>query len=480
MKRSFHTLSAGLGFQAKLLLVFFFLLAILMSLLGFIHFQSQRVLLNKSVVNLRNMVDIVHYSTQSMSTERPIGQKELQHFLDEVVGKESAFEASVVDFEHQVIASTNPAKVGSMSPLPSDSIGVWPAEGGVTRPGKIRYEVRIPLVRRKQVEGIVEISVLLNDLGAYLGRFNWEQFLIVLAAMIAIFAIFSVFLRRLHKPFRDMAGAAKQVATGDFTVRLSHAGGGEEGEMAASFNHMAKRLLEQRQIEERLFALERRAILSGLGANLAHEIRNPLNLMNLTLHHLGKTFKPEERDKEEAFLKLIASLKNEVQHLNGIVTDFLTLGKASKPSKKRFRLKQLVSEIAIRLHQQIAIKGLRLELDCPEDVELEADQEQMRLVLLNLFLNSIDMVPSGSAIGFSAARPGGAHEVQCSVTDAGPGIPPEDLDQVFEPYYTKRAGGMGLGLTLVRRIVEDHGGEIHACNRPEGGAEFRFTVPAGV
>jgi polar amino acid transport system substrate-binding protein len=260
---------------------------------------------------------------------------------------------------------------------------------------------------------------------------------------------------------------------------MGYSGNLEEGEMAASFNHMAQKLLEQRQMEERLFALERRAILSELGANLAHEIRNPLNLMNLTLHHLGKTFKPTDREREESFLKLISSLKTEVQHVNGIVSDFLTLGRSTKPAKKRFRLKEMVDEISIRLHQQIAIKGLRLDLDCPDDVELEADQEQIRLVLFNLFLNSIDIVPSGTSIWFSASQSQAKTEVECAVSDEGPGIDPEDLEQVFEPYYTKRAGGMGLGLTLVRRIVEEHGGEIKALNRSEGGAEFRFTVPLG-
>lgn len=476
-----QTFQNKLNFQAKLLLVFVFLLAVVALIFGFIHYQSEKVLLRKSVSNLRNMVNVVHYSTQSLSTERPLKQQELEHFLTEVIRKESAIEASVVDFDHQIIASTNREKIGTLSPLPSDSIGVWgPSEIPNSASGKVQYIVRIPLVRHKQVEGIVEITVVLNDLGAYLWKFNWEQLVLVMVAMAIAFTVFSHLLKRLHKPFRDMAFAAKQVANGNFTVRMNDAETGEEGEMAASFNHMAQKLLEQRQMEERLFALERRAILSELGANLAHEIRNPLNLMNLTLHHLGKSFRPEETGKAESFLKLIASLKNEVQHLNGIVSEFLTLGKPTKPTKKRLQLKSLVSEISVRLQQQLVIKDLKLDLNCPESIELDADQEQIRLALFNLFLNSIDMVPLGTTIEFDAAVVREKNQVRCSILDKGPGIAPEDLELVFEPYFTKRAGGMGLGLTLVRRIVEEHGGEIHAFNRPEGGAEFRFTVPLGV
>lgn len=475
-----RTPARPLNFQSKLLLVFAALLTIVMTMLAFTHYQFEKVLLRKSVGNLRNMVNIVHYSTQSLSTEKPLSRKEVDHFLAEIIRKESAIEASVVDFDHQVVASTNAGKVGTLSPLPADSIGVWgPLEETQESQGKVRYDVRIPLVRHKQVEGIVEISVFLHDLRTYLRSFNWEQFLLVLAAMVSAFIIFSVFLKRLHKPFVDLADAAKRVANGDFSARLNEADKGEEGEMAAAFNHMARKLLEQRQMEERLFALERRALLSELGANLAHEIRNPLNLLNLTVHHMGKAFRPEESGRDEAYQKLIASCKSEIQHLNGIVSEFLNLGKPSRLSRKRFRLKDLVSEISIRLRQQIEIKGLRLEVDCPDDIELEADPEQLRLAILNLILNSIDIVPAGSSIVFSAGRDSATGEVRCSVRDEGPGLAGEDLEQVFEPYFTKRAGGMGLGLTLARRIVEDHGGEIRAVNRAGGGAEFRFTVPAG-
>jgi signal transduction histidine kinase len=472
-------ISGKIGFQTKLLLVFVVILGVVMALLAFIHYQSEKVLLNNSVANLRNMVNIVHYSTQSLSTERPISQSELDHFLREVITKKSAVEASVVDFDNQIVASSDPRKIGTVSPLPPDSIGVWvqlDAEGD--KSDKVPYQVRIPLVKHKQVEGIVEISMLLSDLRSYLWRFNQEQIVLFLVALASAFGVFFLFLRKLHRPFTQLAEAAKKVSTGDFNVQLDDAGKGEEREMAAAFNHMAKKLIEQRQMEERLFALERRALLSELGASVAHEIRNPLNLMNLTLHQMGKTFKAEDNEKQESFLKMVTSLKGEVQHLNQVVTDFLNLGKATRPSRRTFKLRELVSGVAVRLNQQMAIKELRLLLDCPEDVQLNADEEQIRLVILNLLLNCIDLVPAGSVIEFTAQRFAQTGEIKCSVADHGPGIAPEDLEQIFEPYFTKRTGGMGLGLTLARRIVEEHGGEIHASNRREGGAVFQFTVPA--
>lgn len=468
-----------IGFQTKLLLVFALVLGVVMGLFLFIHFQSEKVLIRNSVANLRDMVNIVHYSTQRLSTERHVDQEELNQFLHEVIRKSSVFEVSVVDFNNQVIASSDEKKVGGRSALAQEGIVVREQiEIPDSVEGKVRYEVRIPLVRDKEVVGIVQLSVLLNSVRDYFWKFSQRQVLILLAAIVFSFAVFWFSLRKLHRPFTEMAVATKKVANGDFNVRLDPSGGGESGEMAASFNHMAGKLLEQRAMEERLFNLERRTILTELGASLAHEIRNPLNLMNLTLHHLGNTCKPDTPGSQAVLQDAIASLKGEIQHLNRIVTDFLDLGKPVRPTRKRFNLRDLVNEVGLRLSQKMDRKDLRLVLDFPDNVEMNADQEQFRLVFLNLLLNCIDVVEPGSAIEISARRSADGDSIECSVSDHGPGIAPEDLDQVFEPYFTKRDGGIGLGLTLVRRIVENHGGAIHALNRPKGGAEFSLTIPA--
>ena len=468
-----------MGFQTKLLLVFVVLLVVVMGSFLFIHFQSENVLVRKSVANLRDMVNIVHYSTQRLSTERNVDQEELDQFLHEVIRKSSVFEVSVVDFNNRVIASSDQRKVGVRSTVGQEGVVVREqTELPEAVDGKVNYEVRIPLVKDKEVIGIVQISILLNSLRDYFWKITQRQVLILLATLFMCFMVFSFFLRRLHRPFTEMAVAAKKISTGDFNIRLNAGGEGESAEMAASFNHMAGKLSEQRAMAERLYNLERRAILTELGASLAHEIRNPLNLMNLTLHHLGKTCQPTDPKDREALQGAIDSLKAEIQHLNRTVTDFLDLGKPERPSRRGFKLKSLVSDVGMRLRYKMDRKAIRLDMDCPDEVEVNADQEQFRLVFLNLFLNSIDAVPENSSIEFRARKAPGGGAVECAVADKGPGIQPEDLDQVFEPYFSKREGGIGMGLTLVRRIIENHGGEIRAANRPKGGAEFRFTVPA--
>jgi signal transduction histidine kinase len=146
--------------------------------------------------------------------------------------------------------------------------------------------------------------------------------------------------------------------------------------------------------------------------------------------------------------------------------------------KSRFAWAELLEQVQRSVKHQLTSKGITLESSGPADLWITADQEQMRLVLLNLVLNAIEAVSENGQIKVATEETDGSREIILSMTDNGPGIAPEDLSRIFEPYFTKRPGGTGLGLALVRRIVEEHGGKIQATNQPEGGARFEIRLPA--
>ncbi|MDB5105502.1 MAG: Periplasmic sensor signal transduction histidine kinase precursor, partial [Fibrobacteres bacterium] len=269
----------------------------------------------------------------------------------------------------------------------------------------------------------------------------------------------------------------EKVAFGDLTVQINGLGTDEMGRLASSFNAMITKLAEQKILEDRLRHMERQAILAELASTLAHEIRNPLNLINLTADHLGDQFRPEDAQRRIDYLELVSSLKSEVKHLNHVVGDFLALGRPHKLRKERFRLAGLIDQVEVMVKQQLATKGIRFDCHCSDGLYLNADQEQFRLVLLNLLLNSIEAVGPGGSIAIRAGTDSGNNLI-FTIADDGKGVETGNLDLIFEPYFTKRDGGTGLGLALVRRILEEHGGRISARNNPEGGLTMEITLPA--
>jgi signal transduction histidine kinase len=243
---------------------------------------------------------------------------------------------------------------------------------------------------------------------------------------------------------------------------------------------MTKKLLAQKELEDKLRVLERRAILAEMASNLAHEIRNPLNLINLTADHLGHEYQPAGDDKQETYNELIAALKAEVQHLNKMVDDFLNVGRPSKLKKTRFTLHELFEQVLILVKQHMMAKSVSFSVTGEQGEEIVADLEQMRLVILNLLLNAIEAVPQKGEITIHVKRDESLKNLIVTIRDTGPGIPQENLELIFEHYFTNRPGGTGLGLALARRIVEEHEGTIKAANHPDGGALFEISLPIEV
>jgi len=275
-----------------------------------------------------------------------------------------------------------------------------------------------------------------------------------------------------------LISAANRVASGDLDVQLPVRSQDEVGKLTASFNVMTQKLAEQQSLEEKLRGLERRSILAETASSLAHEIRNPLNLINLTADHLSQQFQPEKEKSRQVYQDLIRGLKVEVKQLNQMVNEFLNVGRPAQMKRSRFAWAELLEQVQRSIKHQLTSKGVTLESPGPAGLWITADKEQMKLALLNLVLNAIEAVSENGRIQVVVEEVSESGEILISIQDDGPGIAAEDLSRIFEPYFTKRPGGTGLGLALVRRIVEEHGGKIQAANPPEGGARFEIRLPA--
>ncbi len=468
-------------FQTKLMLVFILLLLTVVGLMAFFNYQNAKRLLGEVEANLQEIVNTVHFSTRKLSTEKGPDREYLEKFIEEFKGKKGVKEVSIVSNHQEVIASSNPKRIGHQERALSGKEIVVQEQFGVPDSGsrRIRYEVRMPLIRDDRVIGLVQTSIALTDFRYLLREAYVKNIAIALAALLVACGASFFILHRLNKPIRAISAAAEQVALGDLTIQIGDFGKDEMGRLAHSFNGMIQKLVEQKSMEVRLRHLERQAILAEMASTLAHEIRNPLNLINLTADHLGDHFPPEDIKRREDYASLIDSLKAEVKHLNLVVGDFLHLGTPHKLEKTKFPLSLLAHQVEVMVKQQLATKGIVFKIICRDDLILNADQEQIRLVLLNMLLNAIEAVEPGGAITIQSNL-GQDSMVELSVEDNGKGVAPENLELIFEPYFTKREGGTGLGLALVRRIVEEHGGTVVAKHNAGGGLKLELRLPTEV
>jgi nitrogen fixation/metabolism regulation signal transduction histidine kinase len=463
-------------FETKLLLVFAVFFTVIVALVVWVDVRTERRLVREVEEDLKNIVNTVHFSTQKLSAEHGRDRAALEDFIEAAKRNEAIREISVIGSTREVIASSNPQKVGEHHELSGQEIVLRERFGGKSsNKNQIQYEIKVPLIRNDKVIGLVQTSIVVENYRHLLRQLVMKNILIAGAVMLfAVGAVFFV-LNRINRPLRQLIGASEKVAVGDLTVRLASPNQDEVGRLTSSFNSMTVKLAEQQQLENKLHVLERRAILAEMASNLAHEIRNPLNLINLTADHLSRQFLPEGEERRLAYEDLIAGLKSEVRHLNRLVHDFLEIGKPARPRKSTFAWDDLFDQVQRSVKHQVASKGIMLEFVRENGPQIKADPEQMRLVFLNLILNAIEAVSENGkiVIRVEAKNP---EVTLISFVDNGPGVADEDLERIFEPYFSRRRDGTGLGLALVKRIVEEHSGRVRAV-RQSGGARFEIVLP---
>jgi signal transduction histidine kinase len=287
------------------------------------------------------------------------------------------------------------------------------------------------------------------------------------------------FVWRFTRPIRDLSTAARKVAGGDFDVQVPTDRLDEMGTLASAFNEMTAKLSRARELEMQLHQAEKGAVVGRLAAAIAHEIRNPLNYINLTLDHLRSSFAPADPGKRETFVRLTAQLKTEVARINRHITDFL---KYSRPSKLELQDVDIRAEAedALRLVEGRA-EECGIETRIMQDGAIPtvmADRESLRSVFTNLVINAVEAINgAGGSISIKLSNPG-ADSVKVEITDSGCGIAADDISKVFEPYFSTKETGTGLGLAIVKKAVDDHGGTISVSSKQGSGTTFTIILPA--
>jgi signal transduction histidine kinase len=297
----------------------------------------------------------------------------------------------------------------------------------------------------------------------------------VAAGGILLAIAFSLWIAaRVSRPIEQLALAAEEVAGGNWDVRVPQRGHDEVSVLARSFNHMSEQLVSQR---DRLVQTERVAAWRELARRLAHELKNPLFPLQLTVENLVRARNLPPAEFEEVFNESTATLSTEIANLKTIIGRFSDFSKMPKPELERIDAKDIVERVRA-LYESAAIRdtAIHFAIDVADvPMPIDADPELLHRAISNLVLNAMDAMPDGGTLTLSA-RPAD-ETVELRVSDTGTGLTPEECERLFTPYYTTKLHGTGLGLAIVQSVIADHAGTIAVESRAGGGATFIITLP---
>lgn len=397
------------------------------------------------------------------------GPEALNHVV--AMERQTPLIAAVVDRGGTVLASSEPLGPEQTRYLQVDGRALATPEGAVVS-GDWREEpylvVWSPVFRNGEWVATVVLFEPTKPFRRDLEAFKVASWIALGIMAVLATAVTVVLSRRLTRPLRQMTAVTSAIAAGDYTQRVAIRGNDEIAHLAASINRMAESLQTYR------------AQQSAFLADVSHELRTPLTYIQGYSEALVKGYGDEAQRRVMA-----ATIHQEAGRLTRLLQDLFTLVRLEEPTfslrRQPVEVGQTVKAVVARLLPAFAEKGVNLRVDASEDLWVDGDGERLEQVWINLLDNARRHTPSGGEVTVSIGREG--REAVVTVRDTGEGIPPDDLPHIWERIYrvdksrSRAGGGAGLGLAIVRRIVELHGGRVHAESRCGQGATFRVWLP---
>ena len=490
-------------FRGKLLLVLAFLLIATLGVQFYLNYRMQKQ--NSAMLKAQDQAILTGISLGSRGIT---GKEYIQDVISE--GKDPYFEPAsidrikdviVINDKWQVFDSLNPeylpdvgedgkivyknlADLNDLPPLAErgnrlgDDINKFPNANQKIDENTVGEAHAVPI---QTSEGRWYVMVILKtDKSGIISKA--AQPLIYTLVILLISTTAAIFLVwRFTRPIAQLSEAARRVAEGDLNFRLTDANSTDEmGRLSAQFNEMTAELAKNRKLETKLQEAEKSAVVGRLAAAIAHEIRNPLNYINLSLDHLRNKFKPEEAAKQETFEKLTTQLKVEVGRINRQISDFLSYSRPAKADLQPIELRPVIENSLHIVEPLAADCNIKISVVEAENVpKIIGDAEFLRSVFNNLFVNAVHSMEKNGGNLTVRVTPDGEC-VKIEISDTGCGITPENLAKIFEPYFSTKETGTGLGLAIVQKVVETHHGTITVASNAETGTAFAVKLPRAV
>ncbi len=310
-------------------------------------------------------------------------------------------------------------------------------------------------------------------------RLEDEESRAVWAAMaLAVVALFiglgvAVLAGRTLVPLRRLAERTREIARGDYRQRVETGGGDEIAALAREFNQMAHALDER---EQQLIRSERLAAIGKIAAQITHEVRNPLSSIGLNAEQLDEELAGLPAETAAEARTLARAIVKEVDRLTEITEDYLRFARMPKPRLEREELRAVLGSLLDFQRPDLLKRKVSLDLVVPpHECPLACDEQQLRQALLNLVRNAGEAMPAGGALKLTLSDENSGYRLD--ISDSGQGIAPDHLARVFEPFFSTKQGGTGLGLALTQQIVVEHGGSISVTSEAGRGTTFTVHLP---
>jgi signal transduction histidine kinase len=456
----------------QLIIVMLCMLILFAGSLAYMQQVSEEMMFDLIQEEINDTMKAVEISFEQIHAKGRTDQARLRDLFKHLK-KKGIEEVSIIGKEQQVELSSNPNLIGSRLSVSKNEVLIQEKIGGddAAQSKKI-YSAFVPIISRGALEGYIHISMYFQDLDKLSRKMLFERMAWTLP-VIGIGLILCILIaQRYTRPIPALIEAIHSISLGR-PPRLPTDLNTDIKSLSDSLNSMHNMLAAQKKLEEKLKRSEHQAMLAQLASGIAHDLRNPLNFISLSIDHLNNIDASDVGKNIPA--GLITKMKAEIQRVNDMVVNFLDLGREITLNLVKLKADLPIEEVLALNHHLFLDHGIAIERAYCHPVPVaEMDIDKIKSCFQNLAVNAVDAMPDGGTLRIAMTAEGGS--VHISFEDSGAGIDPKNLSKILEPYFTTKKKGVGLGLAITKRIVESHKGCISVTSTPGQGTCVRISL----